>query len=70
MPQADAETPTAPRCEHCGAPAYAHTIRAPIRGPRPGVAFLRYHVTLVWRCSAHGAAHDTIRATASKREPG
>lgn len=58
-----------PSCEKCGAPTYAYTIRAPIRGIRPGVRFQRYHVTLVWRCTAHGATHDKIRATASKREP-
>lgn len=59
-----------PSCATCGAPVFAYTIRAPVRGARPGVRFLRYHVTLVWRCSAAGAAHDTVRATAVKRDPG
>lgn len=58
-----------PVCATCGAPTFAHTIRAPIRGARPGVRFLRYEVTLVWRCSAGGAEHDTVRATAVKRGP-
>lgn len=63
------DEPGPPPCRTCGAPTFAHAIRASIRGVRPGLRFLRYDVTHVWRCSAEGAAHDTVRVRAFTRPP-